>query len=83
MSMDEPQGVPVEAPKKERRTLWVCGACGNTAQKRDSFKESSCRTWAELCYEDTFKFDDHGQLIFAEAAHVAPIIKRHDVKGKD
>ncbi len=37
-------------------TIWVCAACGRTADKKENMKDPSCAIWAVECY--TAKGDD-------------------------
>jgi len=46
--------------------IWVCGACGKTskyryADERGGMWDSSCMTWAVLCFED--KVDGKWQAV--------------------
>jgi hypothetical protein len=33
-------------------TIWVCPACGRTGKDRYEMDDTSCTTWAVLCFED-------------------------------
>jgi len=37
-------------PPAPEGCVYVCGACGKTAPSRYAFRDSSCWTWATLCY---------------------------------
>lgn len=32
--------------------IWVCGACGRTGKDRYSMGDTSCITWAVLCFDN-------------------------------
>lgn len=32
--------------------IWVCGACGRTGTDRYEMGDTSCMTWAVLCFEE-------------------------------
>lgn len=57
----------------EPGTVWVCGACGKRARHRveggiDAGWDTSCFTWAVLCWEASIELDEHGHLVNADAA---------------
>lgn len=33
-------------------TTWVCTACGRHGKYREKLGDTSCYTWATLCYEE-------------------------------
>lgn len=45
--MTEPRPDDPEAPPGQ---IYVCAACGKTAIRRYALRDSSCWTWAVLCY---------------------------------
>ena len=49
------------------RTIWVCGACGKTARRREEFSDVSCMLSGVLCYEDSLRFDNSGRVVYADA----------------
>lgn len=53
--------------KVERKTIWVCQACGRTSETEAGMKDMSCRTWATLVFADSLQYSD-GVLIKAESA---------------
>lgn len=32
-------------------TIWVCPACGRTSKNKNKLGDTSCVTWAVLCFE--------------------------------
>jgi hypothetical protein len=51
-----------------RAQLWVCGACGKSAEAREGLRDSSCQTWAVLVWADTVVRGTDGRVNKATAA---------------
>lgn len=51
-----------------RATVWVCPACGKTAEKRAGLLDSSCYLKAVKVWADTVVRDERGLVAKAEAA---------------
>jgi len=47
----------------EREKVWVCGACGRTADSPYDFTDVSCSMNATLCYVDKLVYREEGNLV--------------------
>src|SRR5678816_1245336 len=52
--------------------VFVCQACGKTNKERYGNWDTSCMTWAVLCFEDSLAFDERG-LVCAGIAVPEPL----------
>lgn len=51
----------------ERATIWVCIACGKTAEDPYQFRDVSCFMNKQECYTDSLKYDEYGRVTHADA----------------
>jgi transposase-like protein len=51
-----------------RETIYVCPACGKTANDTIDFSDVSCAINAVLCYKDTLECSMDGRVIKVDAA---------------
>lgn len=46
-----------------RKKVWVCGACGRTAESPYGFSDVSCAMNATLCYEDKLEYREEEEAV--------------------
>ena len=66
---------------KERKVVWMCGACGRTAEKRMDFLDGSCYLNARLVYEDSIKRGS--ESTYAEPVTDEDLGETLKLKGED
>jgi len=47
----------------EREKVWVCGACGRTAESPYDFSDVSCSMSATLCYKDKLEYREDSEVV--------------------
>lgn len=55
------------AAEEERKEIWICQACGKSADQRDKVGDESCYLNAVKCWADSIVRDETGKIKSAEA----------------
>lgn len=62
----------------ERKTIWLCGACGKTGKTRMTVGDESCYLNAVEVYVDSIKRNLNGRIKYAKAVARVDQIERKD-----